>query len=106
MFSLFNSRWMRWLVVWLTLLGSPGCTGVREYFHNGCKVGPDYCPPSAPVANNWIDAADKHVHGECDDLAGWWTLFDDCLLNELVDRAYHQNLTLREAGYRVLAARA
>ena len=58
------------------------------------------------MANNWIDAADKHVHTDCDDLAGWWTVFNDPLLNDLVCRAYRQNLTLREAGYRVLAARA
>ena len=63
----------RHIVFSCVLVCTVGCTGVREYFHNGCKVGPDYCPPSAPVANNWIDAADKHVHGECDDLAGWWT---------------------------------
>src|SRR5207244_3760826 len=41
-----------------------------------------------------------------DDLAGWWTVFDDSLLNCLIERAYHENLTLREAGYRILAARA
>jgi NodT family efflux transporter outer membrane factor (OMF) lipoprotein len=106
MVSLSNSRCLRWLVVWLTLLSAPGCTGIRSYFADGCKVGPDFCPPTAPVANNWIDAADKHVRTECDDLAGWWTVFGDPLLNCLVDKAYHQNLTLREAGWRVLAARA
>lgn len=83
-----------------------GCTGIREYFHSDCKVGPSYTPPCAPVANHWIDAKDKRVHTNCDDLAGWWTVFDDSLLNDLVSRAYRQNLTLREAGYRVLAARA
>jgi NodT family efflux transporter outer membrane factor (OMF) lipoprotein len=41
-----------------------------------------------------------------DDLAGWWTVFGDPLLNDIVVRAYNQNLTLREAGYRILAARA
>lgn len=83
-----------------------GCTGVREYFHNDCKVGPDYNAPCAPVANQWIDAADKRVRTEHDDLAGWWTVFDDSLLNDFIGRAYRQNLTLREAGFRILAARA
>ncbi len=90
----------------LTVLLFGGCTGVREYFHNDCKVGPDYKPPCAPVANHWIDANDKRVRTEHDDLAGWWTVFDDSLLNELICRAYRQNLTLREAGFRIMAARA
>ncbi|HVT28645.1 MAG TPA: efflux transporter outer membrane subunit [Lacipirellulaceae bacterium] len=86
------------------LLG--GCTGVSEYFHNGCKVGPNYQTPPAPVAPHWIDATDKRVRTSCDDLAGWWTVFDDPLLNKIVLQAYNQNLTLREAGYRIMAARA
>lgn len=90
----------------LTVLLFGGCTGVREYFHNDCKVGPEYKPPCAPVANRWIDANDKRVRTEHDDLAGWWTVFDDSLLNELICRAYRQNLTLREAGFRIMAARA
>lgn len=99
-------RW-RWAALLLASLSCfVGCTGIREYFHSDCKVGPSYKPPCAPVANHWIDANDKRVHTNCDDLAGWWTVFDDSLLNELVSRAYRQNLTLREAGYRVLAARA
>ena len=83
-----------------------GCTGVSEYFHNACKVGPDYKPPAAPVAYAWIDSTDKRVRTSRDDLAGWWTVFDDPLFNNIICQAYHQNLTLREAGYRVLAARA
>jgi NodT family efflux transporter outer membrane factor (OMF) lipoprotein len=83
-----------------------GCTGVCEYLHNGCKVGPNYKTPCAPVAEHWINASDKQVRTDCNDLAGWWTVFNDPLLNELIRRAYGQNLTLREAGYRVLAARA
>ncbi len=94
------------LALLLAVLSSSGCTGVREYFHNDCKVGPDYTPPCAPVANQWIDANDKRVRTERDDLAGWWTVFDDSLLNELICRAYRQNLTLREAGFRIMAARA
>ena len=60
------------------------------------------CPGCAA----WIDATDQRVRTSNDNLAGWWTVFDDSLLNDIVSRAYQQNLTLREAGYRVLAARA
>jgi NodT family efflux transporter outer membrane factor (OMF) lipoprotein len=88
------------------LLALCGCTGVCEYFRNGCKVGPNYTPPCAPVACHWIDANDKRVRTSNDNLAGWWTVFGDPLLNDIIIRAYNQNLTLREAGYRIMAARA
>jgi NodT family efflux transporter outer membrane factor (OMF) lipoprotein len=90
----------------LSLLMLGGCTGVSEYFRNDCKVGPDYTPACAPVAGNWIDANDQRVRTTNDDLAGWWTVFGDPLLNDIIVRAYNQNLTLREAGYRIMAARA
>jgi NodT family efflux transporter outer membrane factor (OMF) lipoprotein len=90
----------------LSLLMLGGCTGVSEYFRNDCKVGPNYTPACAPVARNWIDATDQRVRTTNDDLAGWWTVFGDPLLNDIIVRAYNQNLTLREAGYRIMAARA
>jgi NodT family efflux transporter outer membrane factor (OMF) lipoprotein len=83
-----------------------GCTGPREYLRNGFKVGPNYAKPAAAIAPNWIDDADRRVRNEEDDLAGWWTVFGDPTLNELIVRANSQNLTLREAGFRILAARA
>jgi NodT family efflux transporter outer membrane factor (OMF) lipoprotein len=83
-----------------------GCTPWTEYIHNGFKVGPNYQTPPAAVANNWIDASDKRVRTESDDLSKWWTVFGDPVLDDLICDAYRQNLTLREAGYRVLQARA
>src|ERR1700722_4520814 len=83
-----------------------GCTSMSEYVHNGFKVGPNYHTPDAAVASNWIDASDKRVRTDSDDLSKWWTVFNDPVLNDLVCTAYHQNLTLKEAGYRVLQARA
>jgi NodT family efflux transporter outer membrane factor (OMF) lipoprotein len=83
-----------------------GCTSPGEYVKNGFKVGPEYRTPDAPVAANWIDASDKRVRTDSDDLSKWWTVFNDPILNDLICDAYHQNLTLREAGYRVLQARA
>ena len=83
-----------------------GCTSTREYIANGFKVGPNYCKPPAPVANAWIDAGDTHLTDAHEDLSTWWTVFNDPALDALICRAYHQNLTLREAGFRVLEARA
>jgi len=83
-----------------------GCTSLKEYVQNGFKVGPNYCRPSAPVAQQWIDADDKRVRTDDDDLRRWWTVFNDPGLDSLICCAYRQNLTLREAGCRVLQARA
>lgn len=83
-----------------------GCTSYRDYINNGFKVGPNYCPPKAPVAQHWIDASDKSVREKSEDLSKWWTVFNDATLNGLIANAYHQNLTLKEAGFRILEARA
>jgi NodT family efflux transporter outer membrane factor (OMF) lipoprotein len=83
-----------------------GCTSLSEYIHNGLKVGPNYDKPAAPVAPQWIDAADIRVRSEADDLSEWWKVFNDPVLDDLVCQAYRQNLSLREAGFRVLQARA
>ncbi|MBN2578015.1 MAG: efflux transporter outer membrane subunit [Pirellulales bacterium] len=72
---------------------------------NGFKVGPNYCPPPAPVKEHWIDEADVRVRSQSQIPCFWWTLFNDPVLNGLVANAYGQNLTLREAGMRVLEAR-
>jgi NodT family efflux transporter outer membrane factor (OMF) lipoprotein len=90
------------------VLAVAGCTGPLEYIHNGFKVGPNYCRPPAPVAPNWIDATDKRVRNQADDeaLSKWWTVFRDPVLDDLICSTYRQNLTLREAGFRVLEARA
>ena len=97
---------VRCAILLLAALTLSGCTSFRDYFRNGLKVGPNYVEPPAPVAPQWIDVADQRVRTESDDLAGWWTVLDDPLLNNLMVSAYRQNLTLREAGFRVLAARA
>ncbi len=83
-----------------------GCTSLTEYLQNGLKVGPNYKTPPASVAPQWIDAADVRVRSDTDDLSQWWKAFNDPVLDDLICHAYHQNLSLREAGFRVLQARA
>jgi NodT family efflux transporter outer membrane factor (OMF) lipoprotein len=99
------------LVIWQTifsciLLLSSGCTPWREYFRNGLKVGPNFRSPPAPVAEQWIDSSDNRLRSTRDDLPRWWVVFRDPVLDSLIETAYRQNLTLREAGFRVLQARA
>jgi NodT family efflux transporter outer membrane factor (OMF) lipoprotein len=83
-----------------------GCTSPLEYIRNGFKVGPNYHKPPAPVAPDWIDASDPRLRRGPDDLSEWWKVFNDPVLDNLICTAYHQNLTLRQAGFRVLEARA
>src|SRR5215471_14954367 len=74
---------------------------------NGCMmVGPDYVRPPAPTADMWIEASDPAVRHEATDLSAWWTVFNDPVLNTLVETAYRQNPSLRAAGVRVLEAQA
>ncbi len=90
----------------MTLICASGCTGVREYFHNGLKVGPSYKRPAAPVADEWIDSRSSRISSESGDYRAWWTVFNDPVLNRLVQTAYQQNITLREAGFRVTEVQA
>src|SRR5437868_4544846 len=85
---------------WGTLAGlvgavllSSGCvaTGPVEWVRNGFKVGPNYCRPPAPVADEWIQAKDANVQDR--HLPDWWQVFQDPTLNSMIDTAYGQNLT-------------
>jgi NodT family efflux transporter outer membrane factor (OMF) lipoprotein len=98
------------LLLWAStaaLVAGGGCaTSCREYIRNGFKVGPNYCTPAAPVADRWIDYQDARVISEPQDHWAWWRAFNDPTLDQLVQTAARQNLTLREAGFRVMEARA
>ena len=83
-----------------------GCSTTREWWSNGFKVGPNYCPPGANVAASWIDASDPHLRCGEHENACWWTAFGDPTLDQLVAEASQQNLTLKMAGCRILEARA
>ena len=58
------------------------------------------------MASQWIDYADPQIKSEPADLSAWWTVFNDPILNTLIDTAYEQNLSLRAAGWRIMQARA
>ena len=83
-----------------------GCTHWRQYVDNGYKVGPQYSRPPAPVAENWIDGDDQRVSRNLSEHRDWWKVFNDPNLESLICQAADQNLTLREAGFRVMASRA
>ena len=70
-----------------------------------CMVGPDFKRPASSVAAHWIDepAAPPPAEGST---ADWWKVFQDPTLDALIERAYHDNLSLQVAGARVLQAQA
>jgi NodT family efflux transporter outer membrane factor (OMF) lipoprotein len=80
--------------------------GVCVVLVTGCAmVGPDYEAPEAPVGERWIGP--EWEEGERDvDLSKWWDVFDDPVLDALIERAYGQNLPLELAGLRVIEAQA
>ncbi len=90
----------------VVLLAAGGCA-LPQWYHNGFKVGPNYRKPAAPVESSWIDyQRDPRVSEAPADTAAWWTVFNDPKLNELMESASQQNLTLRIAGTRILQAQA
>jgi NodT family efflux transporter outer membrane factor (OMF) lipoprotein len=70
----------------------------------GCKVGPDYHRPDAPLNDAWQPETAGAEEPAAD--VRWWETFNDPVLTALVQSAYEQNLSLRVAGLRVLEARA
>jgi NodT family efflux transporter outer membrane factor (OMF) lipoprotein len=72
----------------------------------GCAVGPDYKRPEVTLAASWSAGADPNVTTQVAVDSLWWRGFNDVTLNQLVELAYHQNLTLQVAGVKIIQARA
>jgi NodT family efflux transporter outer membrane factor (OMF) lipoprotein len=72
----------------------------------GCTVGPNFQRPKTTLSANWQETGDPRVSTASATYRGWWTAFNDPVLDRLIQRAYRENLSLRQAGVRVLQARA
>jgi NodT family efflux transporter outer membrane factor (OMF) lipoprotein len=74
---------------------------------SGCAmVGPDYVKPTAPEPEKWLDSNEPGFKTEETNFSDWWTVFNDPVLNDLIEAAYQQNLPLQIAGLRIYEARA
>ena len=74
----------------------------------GCTVGPDYAGPPTDVVppESFGEMGDPaFVPGETD-LRIWWTVFEDPMLNEIIDTAAENNRDLQIALSKVIEARA
>ena len=73
----------------------------------GCTaVGPDFQRPEADTAETWLQAEDERVDTTRAEYEDWWKVFEDPALDQLIDRAYNDNLSLQVVGLRILEARA
>ncbi len=95
----------RGVLLAMAAVSAVGCGGLKEWYRNGFKVGPNYLPPPSPAAASWIDETDSRILKTPPAPMAWWTLFDDPVLNNLVEYAYNQNLDFKAAGTRIMQAR-
>jgi NodT family efflux transporter outer membrane factor (OMF) lipoprotein len=89
------------LILFLSVLVGLGC------LFSGCTmVGPDYKPPMAKVATQWLQFDDPRLQTNAPVDPLWWKdAFQDPVLDRLVSEALSGNLTLRSAALRVVQAR-
>lgn len=69
----------------------------------GCAVGP-VNRPDVPLPATWRNAPAAEG-APAPDLRSWWKAFDDATLDQLVEQALADNLTIRQAAARIEGAR-
>src|SRR5256884_4946038 len=72
----------------------------------GCMVGPNYQRPKVSVSPSFGETGDPRLSAESTNYRDWWKAFNDSVLDRLVAPGYPGNLTLPQAGARVLNAPA
>src|SRR2546421_2788921 len=79
----------------------PACAGMTSLLLVSCTVGPDYRRPDIDLPKDFGVAQSAAALP-----AKWWSLFNDPVLDRLVDEALAANRNLRVAAERVEEARA
>ena len=72
----------------------------------GCAVGPHYAKPALSINDSWSVTGTPQISANPATDSAWWKAFNDPVLEQLIQLAYKQNLTLRVAGLRIMEARA
>lgn len=74
---------------------------------NACApVGPDFVTPEVQAPQQWAQPVAEGLETGGVEHTQWWRVFDDPVLDEVVETAQHGNNNLEIAGLRVLEARA
>ena len=101
---------MNTLAVHMKLLNIAVCLLGMCMMLGGCAaVGPNFKKPEVNLPERWQEVDTSKLPGEAtcrEDITNWWTVFNDTVLNFLVEKAVNQNLTLQVAGLRIFEARA
>jgi len=69
-------------------------------------VGPDFEKPEVEMPVSWVEHDDNGIETSPINQPQWWRVFNDPVLDQLVETAWKQNNSLEIAGLRVLEARA
>jgi outer membrane protein TolC len=73
---------------------------------SACAVGPKYERPATPVNADWSTKVATQGVTNAEPATEWWKQFNDPALDQLIEMAYHQNLSLQLAGLRIMESRA
>jgi NodT family efflux transporter outer membrane factor (OMF) lipoprotein len=90
---LLRFRWLIWSAI-VSMIS--GCT----------MVGPDYVSPEPPMLDVYNETQGVVLNAGEVDYSSWWRTFNDPVLDQLIEKAYQQNLSLQIAGIRIYEARA
>ncbi|NRA20508.1 MAG: efflux transporter outer membrane subunit [Oceanospirillaceae bacterium] len=69
-------------------------------------IGPNFEKPAVVAPEDWSELSDDRLDVSAIKESKWWLVFNDPILNQLVDLARAQNNSLEIAGLRVLEAQA
>jgi outer membrane protein TolC len=53
----------------------------------GCSVGPNYRAPKVALPKEWAEVGQGGTTNSAAELARWWTVFGDPVLDSLIERA-------------------
>ncbi len=89
------------------VIAAGGVCAAAVFIASGCTtLGPDFSKPPVAEPDSWAESQEKVISSAPLAHSQWWQVFNDPVLDQLVDTAYAQNLPLQIAGLRILEARA
>ena len=104
-----RATWLRLnlTIVAVAILSIAGCTSSARVCEERFQMGPNVGVPAGSTSPHWIDSADIRVREDLGRSGPLVDGFEDsCNADRLVADACNQNLSLREASFRVLESRA
>lgn len=73
---------------------------------SGCSMAPDYKEPKVAMNDVYVNQDAAGVSRTQEQTQQWWKTFQDVELDQLVDLAQNQNITLKIASQRIQAAQS